>query len=55
MTESRLSILVDTKPVVLGNDYFNDETTYLKEVAQFEFSNNQNVAVVNASNVHSVQ
>ena len=55
MAGSESPILAVLKPVVLGNDDFDDETALLKEVAQSEFSRNQNVDVVNVSNVHSVQ
>ena len=41
MEEAESPELAELKPVVLGNDDFDDEMTYLKEVAQSEFSDNQ--------------
>ena len=55
MAEGGQLLLADLKPVVLANDDFDYEITYLKEVAQTEFSKNQDATLVNVSSVQSVQ
>ena len=40
---------------MLSNDDFDDEMTYLKEVAQSEFSDNQQATFMSISNAQSVQ
>ena len=47
--------LAELKPLVLGNDDFDNDITHLKEVAQSEFSCNQAAALMNISNAQSVQ
>ena len=43
------------KPVVLGNDDFDEDLTHVKEVAQSEFSRNHGSSVVNVSGIQAVQ
>ena len=55
MTGTDSPDLTELKPVVLGNDDFDDDTTFVKEVAQSEFLRIETPAVSNVSNIHSVQ
>ena len=47
--------MAEMKPVVLGNDDFDEDMTFLKEVAHSEFAKNQGSSVVNVSGIQAVQ
>ena len=49
MLESPL--MVEMKPVVLGNDEYDEDMTFLKEVAHSEFESNQESKLVNVSDI----
>ena len=55
MDVSEIPLLAKLKPVVLGNDDYDDDLTYLKEVAGTEFSKNQDATLMNISSISSVQ
>lgn len=55
MAASETPLLAKLKPVILGNDDYDDEMTYVKEVAGTEFSRNQDTTLMNVSNISSVQ
>ena len=55
MSLSESPKLTEMKPVVLGNDDFDEDLTHVKEVAQSEFSRNHGSSVVNVSGIQAVQ
>ena len=55
MSLSESPRLTEMKPVVLGNDDFDEDLTHVKEVAQSEFSRNHGTSIVNVSGIQAVQ